>query len=205
MKFCILNIKLNQILLAAIIFLWLPAFAQKNLTQESSKTSDQKVKKANRDASFHTFSASALIATWEETAAVEVDRQVTKTNAIIFGRGLGLDYEFRFGRWGTGLFLQALNGQTDLIPVRGAVFPRRFWYGLNSGPKLIYRLSREIETAHNLGISYKKIDQIGNSYSLLYSIDLRMYLRPRFLVVQSFGVTGLKTSALFSTGLRYDF
>jgi hypothetical protein len=123
--------------------------------------------------------------------------------AVFTGYSLGTDYTRYMARYIYSWNLNFLTGAVDIERVFGATYPRKSFWGIQSGPELGYRVNSDLDLTYGLNLMYRDIDGVGPSFALDNQLNLKFRFSPRLTFFQSLGNYGKPTSYSYSIGLRW--
>lgn len=123
--------------------------------------------------------------------------------SVFTGYTLGSDYTRYMGRYIYGWNLNFLTGFVDIQRVAGVTYPRKSFWGVQSGPELGYRINSDMDMSWGFNLLYRDIENVGPSFALANQLNIKFRFTPRLTFFQSLGNYGKPTSYSYSIGLRW--
>lgn len=126
-----------------------------------------------------------------------------RTRTIFSGYMLGTDYTLYMGRLVYAWNVNLLYGHVDIARVLGTTYPRKPFWGAQSGPEIGYRINSDLDLSYGVNILYRDLNSIGASFGLANQLNMKFRFTPRLTFFQSLGNYGKPTSYSYSIGLRW--
>lgn len=172
-------------------------------------SAEAQVKRANtlkrpsksRTAKF--FYANVFYISYADQVIAQVQGEKEKARSIFSAFALGTDYTFYSGRYLYGWYLNILSGFVDIERVNSTSYPRKEFLGANTGPEIGYRVNADMDLSYGLGVMYRDIKDVGESFAISNQLKIKFRLSPNLTFFQDFGNYGKAKSYSYSMGLRW--
>ena len=133
----------------------------------------------------------------------KVSGQKQHARSVFTGYALGTDYTRYINRYIYSWNISVLTGMVDIQRVLGVTYPRKSFWGAQSGPELGYRINSDMDLSWSLNLLYRDIDKVGASFALSNQLNIKYRFTPRLTFFQSLGNYGKPTSYSYSIGMRW--
>ncbi len=154
-----------------------------------------------RSSSF--FYVSTSYFSFADQIFAKVGGQKEKARSVFTGYSLGTDYTRYLGRYVYSWNLNFISGVVDIQRVFGTTYPRKNFWGVQSGPELGYRINSDMDMSWGLNLLYRDIENVGPSFALANQVNIKFRFSPRLTFFQSLGNYGKPTAYSYSIGLRW--
>lgn len=154
-----------------------------------------------RSSSF--FYVSTSYFSFADQIFAKVNGQKAKARSVFTGYSLGTDYTRYLGRYVYSWNLNFISGVVDIQRVFGTTYPRKSFWGVQSGPELGYRINSDMDMSWGLNLLYRDIENVGPSFALANQVNIKFRFSPRLTFFQSLGNYGKPTAYSYSIGLRW--
>ncbi len=155
----------------------------------------------NRNSSF--FYISGGYFSFADQVFAKLGSRKARTRTIFTGYSLGTDYTRYMGRFIYTWNVNLLYGHVDIARVLGTTYPRKPFWGAQSGPEIGYRVNSDLDLSYGVNILYRDLNSIGASFGLANQVNMKFRFTPRLTFFQSLGNYGKPTSYSYSIGLRW--
>jgi hypothetical protein len=133
----------------------------------------------------------------------KVNGQKGQGRSVFTGYSVGLDYTFYLSRAIYGWNLSLMSGVVDIQRILGTTYPRKTFFGVQSGPEIGYRVNVDMDVSWGLNLLYRDIEKVGPSFALSNQLNLKYRVSSRMTFFQSLGNYGKPTAYSYSLGLRW--
>jgi hypothetical protein len=147
--------------------------------------------------------ANLFYMSYADQVIAQVQGQKEKARSIFSAFALGADYTFYSGRYLYGWYMNVLQGNVDIERILSTSYPRKTFLGLNTGPEVGYRLNGDMDLSYGLGVMYRDITDVGQSFVIANQMKFKIRLSPKLTFFQDFGNYGKAKSYSYSMGLRW--
>ncbi len=160
-------------------------------------------KKATKSRSSSFYYVSGSYFSFADQVFAKLGAQKIRTRTIFTGYSLGTDYTLYMSRFIYTWNLNLLYGHVDIARVLGRTYPRKPFWGVQSGPEIGYRVNSDLDLSYGVNILYRDLNSIGASLGLANQLNMKFRFTPRLTFFQSLGNYGTPTSYSYSIGLRW--
>lgn len=177
-----------------------PSQANPNVAagKTTKKTAPQKKGRSN-----YFYYVSGSYFSFADEIFVKISGTKAEARTIFTGYNLGSDFTRYMGRYIFTWNLNVLSGYVDIQRVLGVTYPRKAFWGLQSGPELGYRINSDLDLTYGLNLLYREIQSVGQSFAFANQINLKFRFSSRLTFFQSLGNYGKPTSYSYGVGLRW--
>lgn len=126
----------------------------------------------------------------------------TRARSIFTGYALGGDLTLYRDRMIYTLNLNLMTGHVDVQRVGGVTYPRKSFWGVQSGPEIGLRVNPDFDFTYGFNLLYRDVESLGPSFALSNQLNVKFRLTPRLTLFQSLGNYGKPTSYSYGLGLR---
>lgn len=140
---------------------------------------------------------------YADQVIAQVQGQRETARSIFSAFAIGADYTFYSGRYLYGWYLNAFNGYVDIERVNSTSYPRKEFLGVNTGPEVGYRFNADMDVSYGLGVMFRNIKDVGESFVLSNQLKIKFRLSPNLTFFQDFGNYGKAKSYSYSMGFRW--
>jgi hypothetical protein len=147
--------------------------------------------------------ANLFYISYADQVLAQVQGQREKARSIFSAFAVGADYTFYTGRYLYGWYLNLLTGSVDIERVLNTSYPRKEFLGVNTGPEVGYRVNADMDLSYGLGVMYRDIKDVGESFAISNQLKIKFRLSPKLTFFQDFGNYGKAKSYSYSMGLRW--
>lgn len=126
-----------------------------------------------------------------------------KARSVFQGWGAGLDYTRYNVRYVYGWNLNFLTGTVDIQRVQNISYPRKSFLGMHTGPEIGYRVNSDMDLSYGLGVLYRDIETLGQSFALSNQINIKFRFTRKLTFFQNFGNYGNPKAYSYSIGVRW--
>ncbi len=149
------------------------------------------------------FYMSAAYFSFADQIFAKVSGQKQKARSVFTGYSVGADYTRYSGRYIYSWNVNLVTGVVDIQRVLGTAYPRKSFWGAQSGPEIGYRVNSDMDLSWGVNLLYRDIENVGPSFALSNQANLRFRFSPRMTFFQSLGNYGKPTAYSYSIGLRW--
>lgn len=140
---------------------------------------------------------------YADQVIAQVQGQKETARSIFSAFAIGSDYTFYSGRYLYGWYLNLFHGTVDIERINNTSYPRKEFLGANTGPEVGYRVNADMDLSYGLGVMYRDIADVGQSFAISNQLKFKIRLGPKVTFFQDFGNYGKEKSYSYSMGLRW--
>ena len=145
----------------------------------------------------------AMFTSFADEVQAQVQGQKTKARSVFSAYAVGFDYTMYSNRYLYGWTLNVLTGSVDIAKTLNVSYPRQSFLGVQTGPEMGYRVNADMDLSYGLGLLYRDIKSVGESFVIANQVNVKFRITPRLTFFQNFGNYGKPKSYSYSVGLRW--